>query len=487
MESQQTAAIRVADGGDLQAALNRANPGDTILLAPGAVYRGTFVLPARRDAGDAFITIRTDGPGLPGPGERTGPAFAGRLAVIRGDGVATALRTAPGTHHWRIENVEFAANEKGEGEIIALGSGGREQRQLTDVPHDLVLDRVYIHGDPKVGQRRGIGLNSAATTIVNSYIADIKAAGIEAQAICGWNGPGPFVIENNYLEAAGENVMFGGSDPWIDGLVPTDITVRGNHFSRPVAWRAESWTVKNLFELKNARRVVIDGNLFEHHWPQAQAGYAIVFTPRNQQGRAPWSVVADVRFSNNVVRRVSSGINISGRDDIRDSQPASDFVIDNNLFLDVGGEWGRPGDFLQIGNGPANVRVTRNTVLQTGRALLVYGSRLGPEAAGFVFTGNVIRHNRYGLFGNSVGTGNPAIERYLPGAVVENNVFFGGERRLYPAGNRFEGADAFEGLIVEADGGYRLRDAGALGAGADLTALRTSGRVERAERRPSKD
>jgi hypothetical protein len=134
------------------------------------------------------------------------------------------------------------------------------------------------------------------------------------------------------------------------------------------------------------------------------------------------------------------------------------------------------------------VRVTRNTVLQTGRAVMVYGSSHGPEAPGFVFTGNVIRHNRYGLFGNSVGTGNPAIERYLPGAVVENNLFFGGERRLYPAGNRFEGADAFEGLIVEAVGGYRLREAGALGrSGADLTALRTSGRVEPGGRQPRKD
>ena len=487
-ESRQLTAIRVPAGGDLQAALNRAQPGDSILLAPGAEYVGTFVLPARRDTSEAFITIRTDGPGLPGPGVRTGPDYAGKLAVIRSDGVASALRTAAGTHHWRIENVEFAANQKGEGEIVALGSGGRDQRLPGDVPHDIVFDRVYIHGDPEVGQRRGIGLNSASTTIVNSYIADIKAAGTEAQAICGWNGPGPFTIENNYLEAAGENVMFGGSDPWIEGLVPSDIAVRGNHFSRPVAWRSEPWTVKNLFELKNARRVVIDGNLFEHHWPQAQSGYAIVFTPRNQQGRAPWSVVADVAFTNNVVRRVSGGLNISGRDDERPSERTTGITIENNLFLDVGGEWGGPGDFLQIGNGPAEVRVARNTVLQSGRALIVYGSRHGREVPGFVFTGNVIRHNRYGIFGESAGTGNAAIEAYLPGAVIENNVFFGGARRDYPAGNRFEGAGGFEDLVVDEGGSYRLREPGRLGdAGADLTALRTSGRVEPGARPRSRD
>ena len=39
------------------------------------------------------------------------------------------------------------------------------------------------------GQKRGIGLHSGDTTISNSHISDIKASGIEAQAVAGWNGP----------------------------------------------------------------------------------------------------------------------------------------------------------------------------------------------------------------------------------------------------------------------------------------------------------
>lgn len=102
------------------------------------------------------------------------------------------------------------------------------------VPHNLVVDRVYIHGDVTVGQKRGIGLNSASTSIVNSYIAEIKAEGQDSQAICGWNGPGPYLISNNYLEAAGENVMFGGADPAIVDLVPSDITFTRNHLFKPL-------------------------------------------------------------------------------------------------------------------------------------------------------------------------------------------------------------------------------------------------------------
>jgi hypothetical protein len=34
-----------------------------------------------------------------------------------------------------------------------------------------------------------------------------------------------------------------------------------------------------------------------------QAGFAVVITPANQDGRCPWAAVEDVRFTNNIVRR----------------------------------------------------------------------------------------------------------------------------------------------------------------------------------------
>jgi hypothetical protein len=231
---RQPAPIRVAAGGDLQAAIDRAQPGDTILLAAGARFSGSFVLPVRE--GSSFITIRTDAEGLPGPGVRTSPLYVGRLAVIQSPTNSPALRTAPRAHHWRIENVAFGPNRNGDGNVIALGDA-ESQTTRDAAPHTLVLDRVYISGDPAIGQKRGIALNSGATEIVNSHISDIKSTGVDTQAIGGWNGPGPFTIENNYLEAAGENIMFGGADPAIEGLVPQDITIRRNHFARPVAWR----------------------------------------------------------------------------------------------------------------------------------------------------------------------------------------------------------------------------------------------------------
>ena len=79
------ATIAVAAGGNLQAAIDSASPGDTIALAPGATFTGSFTLPNK--GGADFITIRTAGDsGLPGAGTRVSPANAGSLAKIRQGG-----------------------------------------------------------------------------------------------------------------------------------------------------------------------------------------------------------------------------------------------------------------------------------------------------------------------------------------------------------------------------------------------------------------
>src|SRR5215203_4288215 len=232
------ATIYVGEGDSLQEALNAAQPGDTILLAQGVEFVGTFVLPVK--AGTDWITLRVSTPDdvLPAAGVRIHPTHAPLLARLRSPTIDTAaLRTAPGAHHWDIRYLEFAANPMGTGDMIQLGDGSSAQNSLDLVPHHLRLSHVYVHGDPAVGQKRCIALNAAEVTITDSYVADCKSTTQDSQAIAGWNGPGPFTIENNYLEGAGENVMFGGADPAIPDLVPSDITFRRNLVSRPMAWR----------------------------------------------------------------------------------------------------------------------------------------------------------------------------------------------------------------------------------------------------------
>jgi outer membrane biosynthesis protein TonB len=468
--------VTVPAGGSLQLAIDQAQPGDTILLQPGATFTGNFVLGAK--TGDAVITIRSAAPDgrLPAANVRISPSDAAWLPKIRSGNNASAMRTAPGAHHWRLMFLEFMANAGGYGDILALGDGSSAQNTAAAVPHDLVVDRVYVHGDPTSGQKRGISINSASTTIVNSYIADCKAVGQDSQAISGWNGPGPFTIVNNYLEAAGENFMLGGADPVIPNLVPSDLTFRQNHLAKPAAWRTASWSVKNLFELKNAQRVLVEQNVFEYNWQGGQAGYAILFTPRNQGGQAPWSVVQDVTFRNNVVRHVAGGVNILGYDNLATSAQTSRISVVNNLFWDVGGAWGGTGHFAVIGAAARDVTIAHNTVDHTGNVISAYGA----ATTAFAFRDNLAKHNAYGVIGDSHGVGNDSIATYFPGAVVTSNTFAGGPPASYPAGNTFPSVASWLGQFAAASAGdYRLvagssyRGAATDGAdlGADIAAL----------------
>jgi cellulose synthase/poly-beta-1,6-N-acetylglucosamine synthase-like glycosyltransferase len=427
--------IRVAGDGDLQAAIDEAEPGDLILLEPRATYHGPFRL--RKKERDGWIVIASAARDLPSPGRRVTPADAAKMPKLVA-AAGSVFETEPGAHHYRLVGLEItSAPGTSLVTLVQLGAGTSDAAQL---PHHIIIDRCYLHGDARLGGRRGVALNSSHTAVIDSHLSDFKERGVDAQAIAGWNGPGPFKISGNYLEASGENVMFGGADPGITDLVPADIEVTRNHMSKPLRWKKDdpsfegtAWSVKNLFELKNARRVLVDGNLLEYNWPHAQNGFAVLFTVRNQDGGAPWSVVEDVTFSNNLVRHVGAGINVLGRDDNHPSRQTRRIIIRNNVFHDVGGRWGG-GRLFQLLDGTAEVTIDHNTAFQTGGIL--FGGDGAPHA-GFVFQNNVMPHNEYGIIGSGTAPGTSSLERYFPGAVVRRNVLAGGPAGRYPRDNFF--------------------------------------------------
>lgn len=602
-ELADAATLRVCASGcaysDLQLAINAALPGDTILLRAGETFIGNFLLRAK-SASTAYILIRSDASdaGLPDSGERLVPqgrpganTALSSLARIVGRGGAAksqpVLRAEQGAHHYVFQFVEFDGTAQvGYETLIALGSDDPQ----SNPPNNIVLDRVYIHGHPTKGQKRGVALNGRNLEVINSYVSDIKAVNADSQALSGWNGQGPFKIINNYLEGAGENLMFGGSRPATTGLIPSDIEIRRNHITKPVSWQnailsvpgsvratrvsgggamgggahyfkivaamttgtatavslpssevsvsvaaadrvslswsavpgaeyyriyrgpapggelvytrtptaattfvytgsgeasgfpptsGTKWVAKNLIEFKNAQRVVIDGNVMEHNWAGGQAGYALVFTPSNSSGTAPWTAVRDIAITNNILRHSAGAINILGYDQDGTSQRTERITIRNNLFEDINpANWG--GGLTKcflLGEGVAQVTIDRNTVIQgTTTIVAAYGEAM-PQ---FVFTNNIGLHGKYGVFGASMSTGNASLARYFPGAVFTYNVLAGGNASLYPPTNRFPTVAEFYASFVDAgEGDYRLLssssfyNAGTGGSvpGADVDAL----------------
>src|SRR5687768_16784235 len=134
-------------------------------------------------------------------------------------------------------------------DIVRIGLGSTTV--LGESPANITLDSCSIHGFSTQEVQRGVSANGANVSILNCRIYEIHGQGYDTQAILGWNGPGPYKIINNYLEAAGENIMFGGADPAIPNLIPSDIEIRGNHFFKPLRWKVGDpayadihWTIK---------------------------------------------------------------------------------------------------------------------------------------------------------------------------------------------------------------------------------------------------
>src|SRR5712691_8810672 len=438
--------IDVPPGGDLQAALDQAQPGDTIRLAAGATYTGWFTLPAKTGVGDILIRTSAADSALPPAGTRINPSSFPSLARINAAAGGSVFTTDPGAHNYRFLGLEIAPTS---GTFLYnLVTLGAAETSVDQQPHDITFERCYIHGDPVAGCRRGIAMNGVNIGVYDSVLTDFKEVG------------------------AGENLIFGGADPRVPGLVPADIVVRHNHFFKPLSWKVDDpsyagthWSVKNLFELKNARRVVVEGNVFEQNWADAQSGFSILFTVRNQDGTAPWSQIDDVTFRNNIVRHVGAGFNILGYDNNFPSQQTANISVRNNVLYDVTDSgWGGNGAFLQMLDATMNVAVDHNTVIHTGNVITADGR---PHTE-FVFTNNIAAHNSYGVIGTNHGPGNDSLDIYFPGRTFLRNAIPGASSNSYPIGNFYPG-NMSDLRFVDLSGGiFRLAGSSPYkGAGTD--------------------
>jgi hypothetical protein len=342
--------INVAAGANLQTVLNSANCGDTIQLQAGATFTGSFILPAKNCDDSNWIILRTSASdaSLPPEGTRINPCYAGvsalpgrpafscsnpgvmaRIIATKG---TSPLTLASGANHYRIGPGLEITRPVGTG--IAYGMIAK-----ADTPADhIIVDRDWIHGTAKDDTVRGIYLGGVVyAAVVDSYINDfhcLAAIGqcIDSQAIAGGIGTQPqsvWKIENNFLEAAAETILFGGGG---GTTVPSDITIRHNHMFKPLIWMPGQpgfvggvntdptkcvrfnepgycpFIVKNLFELKNAQRLLLEGNILENVWAGfTQHATAIPFQALNQTGsNNPNTTVSDITVRYNRIAHAAN-------------------------------------------------------------------------------------------------------------------------------------------------------------------------------------
>ena len=447
--------VPASDGAALQAALASAVGGDEVVLPAGSEYVGNFILP--KHAGTGAVTLR--GEGLTTPvGTRLTPAAAASLPRIVTTNVDAAIQAVDGAKNWHLMGLSIslrpgAVDNYG---IVRFGSGS--ETALSQFVSDIVLDRVMINGGETGNSSRCVALNGNALAVVDSWLAECHAKGRDAQGIESWTGMGPFLIENNHIEGSGQNIMFGGADPSIANVTPSDITIRGNHLFKPLSWAGGRWTVKAAFELKHARRVLFEGNVIENHWADAQVGFAILFQTVSQDNHALWSKVHDVTVRNNIIKNSTSGFNILSRfsnNGVLPDEPMKRILLRNNLFLNVGKDpiSGMNGRMLQLMSDHEDVTVIQNTFFgaHANNAVMFDGA----PSKRLVLFNNLFGSVEYGVLGSGFGEGLASIAAFAPGAVIEGNAFTGRIERLYPTRNSFPaGVDA---TAFVGGGDYTLR------------------------------
>jgi hypothetical protein len=408
----------VGAGADLQAALNAAQPGDELVLQAGARFLGSFRLPAK--AAGPVITIRSS---ATLPDRRITPQDASLLPTLASP-VVSAVVDGTGAANWRLDGIRFESVSNGQGDVIVLQDST-----------NIYLDRILMVGGVN-GQKRGIRGNGRQITLTRSYLANIWAKGQDSQAFCAWDGAGPYTIVNNYLEAASENVMFGGADSKSADRVPSDILVEANYFNKRLEWKGAGVAVKNLFELKSARRITIRRNLFEHNWTDGQTGFGILMKAVNQNGTAPWSVTEDVVFEQNIIRNTENGFNLAGYDPARPSSRSTRITIRNNVLS-------TPGVAFQVGGEIGELAIEHNTNDQGYTLVSLYNGTVWPAGAAaarpgtyavdrLTYTNNLARHNAYGVKGQATAIGTPSLAAFTLSTVWTNNVLAGGGGQPYP-------------------------------------------------------
>jgi hypothetical protein len=313
----------------------------------------------------------------------------------------------------------------------------------SQLPAFLIFDRIYIHGLSDTSTKRGIQMDAQGIAIVDSYCDEIHAVGQDSQCFASWNGSGPFLIQNDFIQAGAENIMFGGADPSITDLVPSDITVVGNLIQKNTAWRGRAapynWVVKNLFELKNAQRVLLDGNVIQYTWAAAQ-DEALLIRSANQSGACTWCVVQDVTVTHNIIQHAPIGVVLAPIGGPYSAVPTGRVLIQNNVLNDISSvNWGTRGCLFQLNSGTGfavhDWIIDHNTGFDDGCYAIMGDSGTIQDLQ---LINNIGTYGTYGIYGTGESPGNNTLNFYAPVRVYHNMVFITSSgtcpRCTYPSG-----------------------------------------------------
>lgn len=423
------ATVNVSTAGQLTTALAAATCGQKITLQAGVVFSGNFVYPALACPSNNYVYLQTSAvASLPPEGTRSSPAFSGvtslpgrpaylqpaipgtYTAQIITPNASPALRFTAGASGVRIIGIEFARTP-GTGFVTSIISAGN----IANLSN-IIQDRVWCHGTENLDETEscidvsGVSNFAAIDSYINNIVCYTGAGHVscDSHGILGGLNTANVAAEtgykllNTFIEAAGENVFFGGGGA---NTTPADIEIRLNAFFKPQTWNAHDASfnggppsggqavVKNLFELKNAQRVLVEGNTFTNNWGGfSQNGSAILLTPKNGTNNCTICMDANLTVRYNIITSTGSPFQIV----FTNSDPGfyaaglnhvsvHDVVSDNIDPLNCFGCSGAPPPTFQVWsaiNTPSAIQVEHDVTIRNVTAVYASTSAAPSGAVG---------------------------------------------------------------------------------------------------------
>jgi hypothetical protein len=210
---------------------------------------------------------------------------------------------------------------------------------------------------------RCVALNSAMDDGRRLVARRLSCPRADSQAIIGWNGAGSVPDPEQLPRGRGavDHVRRRRSGDR-ESYVPSDITDPRQRHDAAAAWKGPSGPTKTIFETKNARRVLVEGNVIENVWADAQVGYSVLLKSRTRTAvrrgrrrRTSRSATTASARRRRVQHRRAPG-EVSGH------ESAARFTIyDNTLDSLNVGVWTGPGIGLQVLGDVADVIYAHNS------------------------------------------------------------------------------------------------------------------------------
>lgn len=416
--------VTVASDADFAVAVREAAPGTQILLDSSKVF-GPLQIPD----GKSGLTIRPTGEtvvlesrlGTPQAVEKPSLSIGFRCRDIR------------------LERLTFASTNQTTDQIqytlVRCGytaDNSREATTIEELPVRIEFTGCTFRGTKNGNTRIGLLGNARHLTVRGCIVREIHEVREDSQGILVNNSPGPIHIEGCDIQAAGENILLGGSVPKIPGLQLGDLTCVDNTLTKPLEWKGGPWACKNLFELKGCVRGYIARNRMANNWPANQDGTAVLFTVRDK------SRLDHLVFEGNTIENTASGFLLTPADNLdptRDDQVTGTVVLRNNRWLvgyhGIGGRVytvnafdGRPVASLTIdGDIWAHGGPTRNS------CLLFEGKR--HAVAKLTMINCVGTLGQYGIIGANKAPGAASLDEFVQQVTLRGNLLLGGKAAAY--------------------------------------------------------